>query len=466
MTWRERIAPTQMRRMAIVAPQTRARAVLVEVADAGLFEPDSVDGIVDGPAAVAARGIATPEAGSVAELSMVPVDPEELLASGDTERLAGEASLEHQLAGMRRFGRCVALPGWIPDRDVASLRQRLAPHGGALADLDPRPGLDPPTMHATGPVGEAFRPLVTTYATVPYRDIDPTVFAALAYMVMFGMMFGDVGHGLVLVIFGGIVRRSNHERLRALRPAAPFLIGAGLASTVFGVLYGEAFGPTGLVPTLWLRPLDAPGTLLVAGLLVGMCLLAVTFLLGTVNRWREAGPALAIYDASGVGGALLFTGVALVVGGRAESFAWMWPIGLAVTILGSSLVFVGLLVASGPGASGVAQAVVEMFDTVLRLGSNVVSFTRLAAFGLTHAVISEVVWTGTSGLWTRGTVVARIASVALFVTGNVAGFALGALVGAIQALRLEYYELFSRLFTGQGRPFEPWHIPLQRSEPS
>ncbi len=130
------------------------------------------------------------------------------------------------------------------------------------------------------------------------------------------------------------------------------------------------------------------------------------------------------------------------------------------------LVFVGLIVNAGKGASAIAQAVVEMFDTLLRLGSNVVSFTRLAAFGLTHAVITGVVWDGTVSLWNRASIVGFAAAVLLFAAGNLAAFTLGAMVGAIQALRLEYYEMFSRLFAREGRPFKPWHLPVERSETS
>ena len=107
-----------------------------------------------------------------------------------------------------------------------------------------------------------------------------------------------------------------------------------------------------------------------------------------------------------------------------------------------------------------------MFDTVLRLGSNVVSFTRLAAFGLTHAVITGVVWDGTVNLWNRTTAITMAGAALLFVAGNLVAFALGVMVGAIQALRLEYYEMFSRLFAGEGRPFKPWHLPVERLEQS
>jgi hypothetical protein len=106
------------------------------------------------------------------------------------------------------------------------------------------------------------------------------------------------------------------------------------------------------------------------------------------------------------------------------------------------------------------QAVVEVFDLVVRLGSNVVSFTRLAAFGLTHAALGLLVWEGTRALWHRGGLLAA-AAVLVFAAGTALAFSLEALVAAIQALRLEYYELFSRVFVTKGRPFRPWHVPTR-----
>jgi V/A-type H+-transporting ATPase subunit I len=283
-------------------------------------------------------------------------------------------------------------------------------------------------------------------------------------MVMFGMMFGDVGHGLAIVGLGIVARVVPSDRWPALRRVAPFLVGAGVAATVFGLLYGEAFGPTGLVPTLWLRPLEEPEQLLIAGLVVGAVLLALTAVAATINRWRESGPRVALYDATGAAGALLLFGVGGFVVGIISSTDWLSQLGAVTALVGAVLTFVGLFVNAGSGASGLAEAIVEMFDTVLGLGSNVVSFTRLAAFGLTHAVISEVVWDGTVSLWNRSAFLWAVAAIVLFTAGNLAAFVLGALVGAIQALRLEYYELFSRLFVSQGRPFEPWHVPTQRLE--
>jgi V/A-type H+-transporting ATPase subunit I len=466
MPWRDQLVPVAMARVAVVAPDSHLRQVMVETADAGVFEPDPPSGDHSGPIpnlGGPTRPDAPEEEPRLAEIER---NTDDLAAEGRTDLALGEADLERRLDAAQHTDRTAVVTGWLCRDDVEALRTRLAPHGGAVAELTPPRGVMPPTKHAEHASTAALRPLVSTYATVPYRDLDPTWFAAIAYMAMFGMMFGDVGHGMALVLLGVAAARLHESPIGRLAPAAPFLVGAGIASVGFGFLYGEAFGPTGLVPTIWLRPLDEPETLLLSGLVGGSLLLAVTFVLAAVNRWREGGPSVALYAASGIGGSLLFAGAAAFVGGLAGSIPWLWQTGVAIEAGGAALVFVGLIVNAGTGASAVAQAVVEMFDTLLRLGSNVVSFTRLAAFGLTHAVITGVVWDGTVNLWNRASIVGFVTAVLLFAAGNLAAFALGAMVGAIQALRLEYYEMFSRLFASEGRPFEPWHLPVERSEPS
>ncbi len=465
MPWPDPLLSVPMARVGLVAPQARFRRVLVETADLGVFEPDPPDN----PAAASVptagtRGQKDQHLGVAARLCQQPCEITELAASGRHDLAAGETQLIDVAARATRTEKCAVLTGWMFRGELERLRTRIGPLGGSLVELEARRGVTAPTAHVDGPTTGALRPLVSTYGTVPYRDVDPTWFAALAYMFMFGMMFGDVGHGLALTLLGAVTLRASLPPLQRVRPVAPFLVGAGLASIGFGFLYGEAFGPTELVPTLWLRPLEEPEQLLLTGLVVGSCLLTFTFVLATVNRWREGGASLALYATSGIGGSLLFAGAAGLVGGLVLSTPWLWQAGVALASGGVILTFVGFVVHAGTSPSGIAQAVVEMFDTILRLGSNIVSFTRLAAFGLTHAVITGVVWSGTAGLWTGSGLLRPAAAVVLFVAGNILAFALGALVGAIQALRLEYYEMFSRLFVAEGRPFEPWHLPVERSE--
>ncbi len=474
MPWREQIEPVRMQRVALVAPTADLRATLVEVADSGLVELDRPTSPAASPAALTGEsGDATPvgEAGRRLRalhpevvpdprLAPEPPDLEALLAERRLDLLVGEAELESCASSAVVRDQVAALAGWVATADVSALSSRLADVGGGVVPLRPPRGTDPPTLlRADSGMRQSFAPLVRTYATVPYADVDPTALAGLAYVLMFGVMFGDVGHGALLVVLGLLLRSGRPRSLARLSRLWLFVVGAGVTAAFFGLLYGECFGPTGLVPVVWIAPLEEPLTLLAAALGLGAVLLGGAYVVGTVNRWREGRWPLALIAPSGVAGAALFLGLGLVVLGAAAGLAWLVVTGAVLAATGSLLAFVGFLAAAGGGAAGVTQALVELFDAVLRVGTNLVSFTRLAAFGLTHAALGQVVWEGTTALVGRGGLLV-VAGVVVFVAGNALAFTLEALVAGVQALRLEYYELFSRVFTSEGRPFTPWRVPV------
>jgi V/A-type H+-transporting ATPase subunit I len=396
----------------------------------------------------------------VPRLAPQPPDLDAWARAGRTDLLAGEAQLEEHAADAVTRGSVSALLGWTPVAALPALADRLAPVGAAAAQLARPRGVDPPTAARPGALRRGFSPLVRTYAAVPYVDLDPTLPAGLAYVVMFGAMFGDVGHGGLLVLAAVAIRLGLAPRLRRYWL---FLLGAGLSSALFGLGYGECFGPTGLVPTWWLAPVARPVPLLVGGIGLGALLLAGAYLVGTVNRVREGGWSLALYAPSGLAGGALFLAAGLAVTGLLAHLPWLWYAGLVLALLALVLVYAGLLATTGYRPAGLLQATIELFDTVIRLGANVVSFARLAAFGLTHAVLGWIVWDATVGLWRRGWLGAVVA-VLVFALGNALAFGLEALVAGVQALRLAYYELFSRVFVVEGRPFRPWHLELSTVE--
>ncbi len=417
MSWRETLTPVRMERLALVSREEDLPRMLDAIASTGAVELD------------------------LGEASSTP-------GADERRRVADAAVVSGRLRG---------LVGWAPARDLDRVAAELGAVGASAVPL-PRPaGLEPPTL-LTGPHPRgAARLLVDTYGTVPYADVDPSRLAALSYVLMFGIMFGDVGHGAILVIAALVLRSGRIRPLASFRRVWPMVLGGGLAAMVAGVLYGEAFGPTGLVPVLWLDPLAAPVPLLLAALVVGAVLTAAAYAVGTINRVREGGWGYALYARTGVAGSLLFLAVPLLAGGILLGSAALDISAGALAFLGIAFVFVGLLVESGGGATGVFQAAIELVDTVIRLGSNLVSFARLAAFGLTHAALTMVTWNATVALWAPDW--HAILAILVFVVGNVVTFGLEALVAGIQALRLEYYELFSRIFQTEGRPFRPWNPP-------
>lgn len=462
MAWSEAVAPVRMERVALVAPRGSLRAILAETADAGTVEIDVVTTPAESAPGDAARRLQRLPVSGPLQPCLAPVQPdlEALERAGRADLLAGEAELERYADDAAVRGSVAALTGWAPSREVQPLAERLAKLGGAIVPL-PRPrGTDPPTLlRPDGGLHRTFAPLVNTYATVPYADVDPTLLAGVAYIVMFGMMFADAGHGLLLVIGALLLRVGWPRRLAKLRPVWLFIAGAGVSAMVFGLLFGEFFGPTGVLPVVWLSPLDEPVTLLFAAIGVGAVLLAAAYALGSVNRWRESGWRLALVAPSGIAGAAVFLGLGLLALGAVTANDAVVAAGVIVAVAGLVLAYIGLLAAAGYGSEGVAQASIELVDSVIRLGTNLVSFARLAAFGLTHAALGLIVWEGTVALWDRGGL-AVLGAIALFVVGNIVAFALEAVVAAVQALRLEYYELFSRVFQYEGRPFRPWHLPI------
>ncbi|MFF5313295.1 V-type ATPase 116kDa subunit family protein [Streptomyces massasporeus] len=456
-----------------MAPEQALRESLVRIAEAGCVEIDLAgDGGPDvrGPAATRLQRLRAEPARPA--LSEALPDLDALEHEGRTDLLAGEAQLEERLGGAVRHGAVAALAGWCPETKVGATAARVAGAGGALVPLRAPRGVDPPTLlmgagpgppgSVATPVRRSFTPLVTTYGTVPYADLDPTMAAGTVYVVMFGLMFGDAGHGLLLVALALLLRAARPRRLAPLRPLWPFVAGAGLAATLAGVAYGEFFGPTGVLPVLWLEPLEEPMRLLATAVGLGAVLLAVAYAAGIANRWREGGWASALYATTGIAGAALYAGLAVVAG-----YVWLGlpvygVVGAVIAVVGLALAGVGLYATTEGGASGALQTGIQLFDAVVRIGSNVVSFARLAAFGLTHAALGAIIWDGTTALAGRGPA-GIVAAVLVFLLGNALAFSLEALVAAVQALRLEFYELFSRLFEGEGRPFRPWHLPVEHT---
>ena len=468
MSWLDAVAPARMKRVALVAADESLRDVLVRVADAAAVEIGLAGGEVSAPGPAAGepgtageaarrlRQAGRPVTGAL--LSASPLDFDAVEEAGRYELLAGEVQLEAHAAGAVRRSGARALAGWIPADRVAAVAASVAEVGGAVVPLPSPPGVQPPTLVTGGALRRSLSPLVQTYGTVPYADVDPVRLAWATYVLMFGMMFGDAGEGVVLLGVAVALRAGWPGWARRFAPAWPFVASAGAAATAFGLLYGECFGPTGLVPVLWIDPLDHAVTLLLVAMGAGAVMLAGAYALGTINRWREGGWPSAVYASSGVAGTTVFLGAGVMVGGWYFHHGLLLAGGGLLAVAGLALAAAGFLAEAGGGGAGRIQAAVEVFDLVVRLGSNVVSFTRLAAFGLTHAALGLLVWEGTRALWHRGGLLAA-AAVVVFAAGTALAFSLEALVAAIQALRLEYYELFSRVFVTQGRPFRPWHVP-------
>lgn len=457
------VLPKRMSRVAVVAPRARVREALVELAAAGAVELVGNLPPPEGEEVEALRRVRR-SGGAAAEPALLDRHPDvaALERAGESALLEGEVELVRRARLGVPHGSFTAWVGWAPTDLLAPLNDRLAGIGAAVVELSRPAWVEPPTLLNPVKVEQPFRPLVQSYGTIPYGDLDPTAFTVVSFVVMFGIMFGDVGHGLVLVLLSLWLRHRKRGRFAAFRSLWVIPFAAGLAGMFFGLLYGEAFGPTGLVPTLWLSPLDEPVTLLLVALAVGAVLLTISYLLGIVNRWRSGGFREALFAQFGVAGLTVFVGGLLLAGGVVAGLLVLEVSGAVVAGIGLMLLAAGLVHEAGGGAAGLTQAGIEFFDAVVRLFSNLVSFTRLAAFGLMHAALGLVVFEAASALW--GGPVGIVLGTLVFLGGNALTFALEGLVTGVQALRLEYYELYSRIFSGEGHAFAPWAMSVRSSK--
>ncbi len=341
--------------------------------------------------------------------------------------------------------------GWVPAREVERLRTMLTQQLAAPFDLtvtapEAASGA-PPTLLEHAKFFKPFEHLVKNFGVPGYSEIDPTVLLAISALLMFGMMFGDVGHGAVIVLAGWLWRRKLGE-------FTALVMASGAMSMIFGVLYGSVFGYEDLFPALWMSPMHNPMRILGvalawgAGFILLACLLKLRNLI-TARRYGEA-----LFHLHGV------AGIALYIAGIAV--AWRMATGLRFTSWDAVALAAPLAVAMAyqwhelratPWAERAIIVVIEGLDGVINFVSNTLSFMRVAAFSLNHAALAVAVFTVAQsmdgfGHWTA------------VILGNIFILAMEGAIVAIQVLRLEYYEGFVRFFSGNGRAFMPLRTPL------
>jgi V/A-type H+-transporting ATPase subunit I len=271
-------------------------------------------------------------------------------------------------------------------------------------------------------------------------EVDPSRVVAFAAPLMFGYMFGDIGHGLILLTVG--------LALRSRLPVLGLLVPGGLMSIVFGFLFGSIFSREDIIPALWLHPLDKPVPVLMVTLLFGASLLTLGLLFDALqHRWRGHAAA---WLASRAG--LLLCYVCLVATPWMPAALWGAAFGALWFVIG------GALNQRGHRLAALGTSFAGLLESLMQLIVNTISFVRVGAFALAH-----------SGLAAAVVGVAEAASgigyIIVMIIGNAVVIALEGLVVGIQTTRLVLFEFFVRFLKGEGRLFRPLQPPKTSNEP-
>jgi len=301
-----------------------------------------------------------------------------------------------------------------------------------------------------------FRPfefLVKTYGAPSYRGIDPTIPTFFSFLLMFGIMFGDMGHGGVLILIGVVL-----YFLRPLRKFALFPIVMGISSVIFGILFGEFFGTHPFLP-IWFSPFEEPERAMLLAVYLGIGVVIIGFILRIIEGSLKADKEELFLSGGGLPGFVFYLSMIFLVfsvikelpGKVIISEAVVTAVSVLVIALGKPL---KEALTEGLNTDHLLISLGEMIHLSLAMISNTLSFIRVAAFNIGHVIL-------TISVITIAEMVGEMAGFggsSTLITGNLFIIALEGMIVFIQALRLEYYEFYSRFFEKGKLMYEPIKI--------
>ncbi|HAV78773.1 MAG TPA: hypothetical protein DCX53_15595 [Anaerolineae bacterium] len=395
-----------------------------------------------------------------------------------------------------RFGQLrhtYVVVGWVPTERLEILTERLKSASKELLMQTlptSRSGHNShvPVALTTNKWLRPIQDLVTTYGRPHYGELDPTILVALTFPFLYGAMFGDLGQGLILMLVGFLAH--NRIFMKGLQSLGLLLVYCGASAAVFGVLYGSIFGFEGHLieeylhfhfEPLWFSPLENILGILGIAIDAGILLLLFGFLLGLFNQLRSRDWAHLFFGHTGLVALIFYVSFLALLGGFLGDTAIAPKVAVAISglplpfstlalIFGAGIMFSGFFrnlleghrpLIEGKGVGGFAmflvQSFMDIFETVISMLSNTLSFVRVGAFAVAHGGLSLAIFSlageePTVKFW-----------IVVFI-GNIFIIGFEGLIVYIQTMRLHYYEILGKFFTGGGMRFDPLTLSSAKEE--
>lgn len=372
---------------------------------------------------------------------------------------------EKEIDAIGEFGQTeyvFVITGWLPSKDVEELEDILADKfaGRVIAEtLEIRPDeyKEVPVALSNPGIVTPYESLLSISGAPRYGTIDPTFLVALFYPLFFGMIVGDVGYGIVMLLIV-VWMRLRFKDIPWMKQATGILGPACTMAIVFGFLYGEFFGSLGTmlgwVPQSRILGLNLPfnrmesvPVLMVIALVTGFVQVTFGLVLGIVNAVRTRSRSH-MFERTGLL-AVLWGLPILIVG---ASVALLGRYGIFATLIGSALLVLGAFFAI---KGGKAVGAVEMIGQF----GNVFSYMRIMAVGLAGAIFAEAANKIVEGLvqMNGGSAFGWIFAITVGVVLHSLNIAISAFSPNIHALRLNFLEFFGKFFEEGTRRYEPFH---------
>ena len=367
---------------------------------------------------------------------------------------------------IQQAGRLAAIKGFTPKKRFSQLKEKVAMElNGNVLVLQNKVAAheDPPTKISNSRFVKPFEEITKLYGLPHYDELDPTPFIAVTFPIIFGLMFGDLGHGLILAI-GGLTLGFLIKKQSAIKNMCWILAACGVGTIFAGLLFGEFFGRQVFAP-LWFNPFDNVLTFLVFSLFIGVAQILSGLILEMVNFATNKNfqdvlltsvPKIAFY----MGSVYLITTYQLNFGVWFTGPILFSLVPFFVLVFGKPAFHAGLRISQRAGGAPInfvsfTERLFESGDLVTRLLSNTVSYSRILALLMAHWAFILVTYI-VAGLAVSNSVLGLIVSSLVIVVGNMVVIGLEGLVVFIHTLRLHFYEWFSKFYGGNGTPFKPF----------
>lgn len=359
------------------------------------------------------------------------------------------------------------LTGWIPEQEEDLFKSELERefpiiiYSSTSVEKADQEEIPPSLMNNPAWV-KPFEGLVKLYGIPAYGEMDPSKFLAITYIIMFGMMFGDLGQGLVFALTGWLIY-SGKLKL-ASRETSYLLMLLGLSSMVFGIFYGSIFGLEDIIPALVIRPMENIILWLGITIIFGIVLLIISMVFNLVNSYQSKDAGEGLFSRNGLSGFFFYLFVLANLASLALRGRLMFSLTITLILLILPIVLIFLreplenlvegkkeILPEKPGEYFL-ESFFELFDTLLGYMSNTISFVRIGAFTLNHVGLSMTV------LILSDMMHNSLGSLLMLIIGNIIIMGLEGLVVGIQVLRLEFFELFGKFYKGDGKEFSPLEL--------